>query len=184
MNFLLRLGRTCDRVVTSLGRLGSWAILGLVAVTLFDVITRRFFVLGSTKLQEMEWHLHTILMMFVFGFALLKDTHVRVDLFRERFSARTKAGVELAGNIFFLMPFCLLVLYFGFAFVESSYVMGESSASMTGLSHRWIIKSTLLLGLLLVVLAGISSSIRSLVFLLDFPIPEEQSTKAARKAGP
>ena len=32
----------------------AWAGVALIAVTIFDVITRRFFVLGSTKLQELE----------------------------------------------------------------------------------------------------------------------------------
>ena len=164
---LLRLSSWFDRIVTFFGRIGSWAVILLVAVTLFDVVTRRFFVLGSTRLQELEWHLHTILMMFVFGYALLKDRHVRVDLFREEFSERTKSVVELLGNLVILVPFCLLVLYFSFSFVMSSFEMGEASASMTGLSHRWLIKSTLLIALLLVLLAGVSNSIKCLAHLVE-----------------
>ena len=183
MAFLLRLSHLCDQIVTSFGRLGAWAVLLLIAVTLFDVVTRRFFVLGSTRLQELEWHLHTILMMFVFGYALLKDRHVRVDLFREQFSAHTRAIVEMAGNVFILLPFCIMVLYFSFSFVSSSYEMSEVSASMTGLSHRWIIKSTLLLAFLLVLLAGLSSTIKSIDRLTDRTNPNPSAADQAKNSG-
>jgi TRAP-type mannitol/chloroaromatic compound transport system permease small subunit len=165
MNTPLRIAGALDRVVTVFGRLGSWAVLLLVGVTLFDVITRRFLVLGSTRLQELEWHLHTILMMFLIAYGLIRNTHVRVDLFREQLGPYARARLELAGNVLFLVPYALLVICFSFEFVMSSWVMTESSASMTGLSHRWIIKSTLIVAFVLVLAAGISSSIRQLAFL-------------------
>ncbi len=165
MNSLLRISGAADRLVTAFGRFGSWAVLLLVAVTLFDVISRRFFVLGSTRLQELEWHLHTILMMFLIAYGLIRNSHVRVDLVREQLGLRAKAWLELAGNVLFLVPYAALVIFFSVEFVSSSYVMGESSASMTGLPHRWIIKSTLVLAFVLVLLAGLSSSIRLIAFL-------------------
>ncbi|MDE0718889.1 MAG: TRAP transporter small permease subunit, partial [Rhodospirillaceae bacterium] len=57
-------------------------------VIIFDVVSRRFFVLGSTKLQELEWHLHTVLFIFCLGYAFLPNAHVRIDLFRSRISNR------------------------------------------------------------------------------------------------
>ena len=70
--------------IVEIGKIAAWAGLALILVTIFDVITRRFFVLGSTKLQEAEWHLHTILFVFCLGYAYMKDAHVRIDDAHER----------------------------------------------------------------------------------------------------
>ena len=37
--------------------------------------------LGSTRLQELEWQLHTVLFTMWLGYAYLKNAHVRIDVF-------------------------------------------------------------------------------------------------------
>ena len=73
MELLIRVSEGLDRVITKIGKFAAWAGLGLILVTIFDVVTRRFFVLGSTKLQEAEWHLHVILFALCLGYAYMKD---------------------------------------------------------------------------------------------------------------
>ena len=60
MELLIKLSDRLDRLITRIGKVAAWAGLALVAVTIFDVVTRRFLVLGSTKLQELEWHFHVV----------------------------------------------------------------------------------------------------------------------------
>ncbi len=167
--------------------LAAWLVVPLVGVTLFDVITRRFFVLGSTKLQEMEWHLHTGLFLLCLAWGYLVDAHVRVDLVREKFAPRTKAWIELVGCVAFLLPYAALILYFGYDFVLVSFQQGEGSAATTGLPHRWIIKSTIVIGFVFVLGAGLAVLFRKIAFLfgsddLDFrmstmerPLPDEHT---------
>jgi len=165
MERLMSISNGLDRLVTKVGNCAAWMALPLILVTVFDVITRRFFVLGSTRLQEAEWHLHTILFTLVLGAAYLKDNHVRVDLVRERLSKRSQAWLEIIGCSFFLIPYTLLILFFSFEFVANSFVMGEGSASTNGLDYRWLIKSTLIFGFLLVLGAGVSVLLKNIVFL-------------------
>ena len=87
----------------------------------------RFF--DSTLLQEMEWHSHTILFAFVLGYGYIHNTHVRVDLLRERFDFRLKAKLEFFGLTFFLIPYCLIVAYFALEYAVDSYAISEISAS-------------------------------------------------------
>lgn len=165
MELLIRVSETLDRVITKIGKIAAWAGLALILVTVFDVITRRFFVLGSTKLQELEWHLHTILFAFCLGFAYLKDAHVRIDLVRENLSERTQWWIELAGCLFFLIPYCALVIHFSIEYTYKSFATDEVSASATGLTHRWIIKSAIPLGFILLALSGIAVVLRKIVEL-------------------
>ena len=169
MDFLIKLSDGIDRAVSLIARIAAWAGVVLIAVTIFDVVTRRFLVLGSTRLQEFEWHMHVVLFALVIGFAYIKDTHVRIDLIRERLSERAQWWIELLGVLFFLLPFCTLVVYFSYDFALRSYHTDEISASATGLTHRWIIKSVIPIGFSLLGLAGITILIRKLIELFGPP---------------
>ena len=165
LKILLKLSKFLDKIVTIFGKFGSWLAIPLISIIMFDIITRRFFVLGSTKLQEMEWHLHTSLFLLVLGYAYIKDAHVRIEVVREKYSLIAKAIFEIIGIIIFLIPYTLLVIYFGIDFVQRSFSMSEVSSALTGLSHRWIIKSFIPIGMLLLFLAGFSLLLKNLIYI-------------------
>ena len=123
---------------------------------LFDVIVRRFITTGSIAIQELEWHFHGALFLLCLGFTYIKDAHVRVDLFRDNFSNKTNRMIEILGCIFFLLPYCAVVIYFGIEFTLRSYLSAEVSAAADGLPLRWVIKSLLPIGFFLLGLSAIS----------------------------
>lgn len=180
MTHLLALSRAIDALLERLGRFGSFALLGLTVVVIFDVVTRRFMNVGSTQLQEAEWHLHTILIMLYLGLAYVKDVHVRIDLVRERLSERKKAWIELFGCLFLLMPFCLFVGYYATQFAWTSYIRHEVSQSVDGLPYRFAIKTMLPLGIYLLALAGLSRIIVNLDRILRSDSVEIAAIEGAR----
>ena len=165
LKILIKISKFLENIVTFFGRLGSFLAIPLISIIIFDIITRRFFVLGSTKLQEMEWHLHTSLFLLVLGYAYLKDAHVRIEIVREKYSVKVKAILETLGIVIFLIPYTLLVIYFGVDFVQRSFSMNEVSSALTGLSHRWIIKSFIPVGMLLLFFAGVSLLLKNLIYI-------------------
>lgn len=181
MQGLVRLSDWLRHLVEGVGRIAKWLILPMIFVTIWDVVTRKslflqFFLndvfgnlLNSTKLQEMEWHLHTALFALCLGFGYLRNAHVRVDLVSERRSSRWRAWVEFLGCLLFLLPYCCVVIYFAFDFTATSFEQGEISASMIGIPHRWIIKSVFLVGMVLALLAGLSVMLRYVVVLFGPP---------------
>ena len=169
MRQLLLLEKFLARIVHGVGRFGSWIAIPLMIVIIFDVVTRRFLVLGSTKLQEGEWHLHGILFLLCIGFAYLKDAHVRIDLVRERLHPRTRNWIEFIGCIVFVIPYCLIIVYFSLDFVERSWNVNEASDSATGLPYRWAIKAFLPVGLFVLLLAGIVVLLRKFLELFGPP---------------
>jgi len=181
VDYLSRLASQIENAVVLIGRIAAWAGLFLVLITVFDVVTRNFsqssseFLrnlrstqqqwFGSTLLQELEWHLHTILFLFCLGYAYIKGAHIRIDVFREKFSASTKAWIEIAGLVLFLLPFCILVITSAIDFATSSYLQHEGSASGGGLPHRWVIKATLPAGLILLALSGVAVLLKQIAAL-------------------
>lgn len=120
---------------------------------------------SSTRVQEMEWHLHAALFLLVLGFAYVKDAHVRIELVRDMMRPRTRVWVELAGCLLFMVPYCYVVMKYGIENAMRSYDIGENSAALTGLPNRFIIKSMLPLGFALIALAGMSVALKCIVYL-------------------
>lgn len=174
---LVRLSAGLQRFVDRVGRFGSLLIVPLIAITIFDVTARKLVwaqiwlvehfgrIFGSTLLQELEWHFHTGLFALVLGYGYIHNTHVRVDLVREHLDWRKKAWLEFLGCTLFMIPYCLIVIYFATDFTYESYRVGEISASTVGLTHRWIIKSVLVIGLIVAALAGIAVWLQTVLVL-------------------
>ena len=169
MRYLLRVEGVLNSVATWVGRIGAWISVPLMIIIVFDVITRRFLVLGSTKLQEGEWHMHGVLFLLCLGFAYLRNAHVRISLVHERFSPTTQRWIEFIGCLIFAMPYCAIVFYFAIDFVERSWAVGEASDSATGLPYRWAIKAFLPAGMLLLGLATIAVLLRKFIELFGSP---------------
>ena len=183
---MLRLSEFLRRFVDRVGRFGSWFALPMILITALDLTIRKtkFIriqgdpwqiwlrenvspVFDSTLLQELEWHSHTALFALVLGFGYVWNTHVRVDLVRETLAFRKKAWLEFIGITIFLVPFTCIIIYFAFMYTYDSWTFnrdaacawwqcGEISASLVGLSHRWLIKAVLVFGLVVALLAGIA----------------------------
>jgi TRAP-type mannitol/chloroaromatic compound transport system permease small subunit len=203
----LQISRSLRNFVDRVGRFGSWFAIPLVLITTFDLAVRKtgwvqiwlvenvspYF--GSTLLQELEWHMHTILFGLVLAFGYIWNTHVRVDLVRENLTFRKKAWIEFLGLNFFLIPFTLVLIYFAFMYAYDSWAInrnascawwqcGEVSASLVGLGHRWIIKLLLALCFLLVLVAGIAVWLEMFIALFGprnwrFPLSTVEWPEAA-----
>jgi len=165
MTALLKLSDWIAALVTAVGKAVGWLAIVLMVVIVYDVVGRRFFATGSTKLQDLEWHLHGALFLLAFGFAYLRDAHVRIELLRDHWTLKTRAVLEILGIVLFLLPYCGLVIWFGYDFAERAFVRGEGSIGGTGLPHRWIIKSMLPIGFTILALGGLSVLIRLVAFL-------------------
>ena len=174
---ILYLSHSLEAIVKFFGKIGAWLSIPLIFIIIFDIITRRFFILGSTKIQEMEWHLHTAIFLLGLGFAYVKNSHVRIEIIREKYSPTLKSIFEIIGILFFLVPYTFMVVYYGFDFVSRSYNLNEVSSALTGLSHRWIIKSFIPLGMLLLFLAGFSILIKNIAYLGSKFKKDKQSLK-------
>src|SRR5687768_4657417 len=203
----VRVAEGLRRVVDFIGRWAAWLSVPVVVITCIDVVGRklayiddetgrvhslqlwlsvnigRFF--DSTVLQELEWHFHAALFALVLGYGVVYNTHVRIDLIRDHLQFRKKAWLEFVGLTFFMLPYCAIVIWFAFDYTYASYQLGETSASTVGLSHRWIIKSVLIFGLIVALVSGIAAWLQVATILwgpreLRFPLmtldwPEEDA---------
>lgn len=163
------LADSLDKFILSIGRAVSWANLLLILVTVMQVILRYGFRHGLVMLEELEWHLYALAYMIGLSYAMITDSHVRVDVITGRFSARTKAVIDLLGHVFLLLPLLLVLIYYGMEFTHSSFKLMEHSNAPLGLPYRWVIKSVIPVSFALMVVAAASRIIRCLVIIKGGP---------------
>jgi len=116
-------------------------MLLMTANVFYDVIMRYVFSHGSIAMQEMEWHLFSVLILLGMSYSLMEDAHVRVDILYDSYSARKKAWVNMMGAIVFILPISLLVATNSVDFVMEAFNSGEISGDPGGLHYRWIVKA-------------------------------------------
>jgi TRAP-type mannitol/chloroaromatic compound transport system permease small subunit len=192
MGFLLNFANVFDRIARSVGKAAGWIILALIFVIMFDVITRKIDVIRlffadftieygysiSTILQDLEWHLHGVLLLLTFGFGYLMNTHVRVDIFRENFSRKGQAWMEFWGILLLALPFMLLMLFFAWRFAAISWHQGEGSESMTGIPWRYVVKSFMFIGFSVATIAILATLARLIAYLFGSPDAKHSAHQA------
>lgn len=189
MNALLRIASLLERILKFIADAGAWAFLACIAAITLDVVTRKAGYqmpgFGSTRLQELEWHLHAVLFCTWIGYTYVRNGHVRIDVFLASTSPRTRLWLELIGCLVFAMPYLWIALPYAHDFFWISFAQGESSEAPNGLGARWIIKLFLYGAFVTALMAVIAVLLRCVVALIGSP---DQAAKAytpfARSAAP
>ena len=149
-----------DRIIRAIAHIMCWANAILIGVIIAQVVMRYGFGQGKVVLEELQWHLYAVGVMFGMSYALVEDAHVRVDLLHSYFPNKLKYFVEVVGILLLLLPFLWVVFDHSLDFVYDSYRIDESSDAPTGLPNRWLIKSVIPITFALLILAAVSRLIR------------------------
>ncbi len=155
-----------DRFSELSGRAVSWLVLAMTLLIAYDVIMRYFFQSGSVALQELEWHLFALIFLFGAAYTLKHYDHVCVDILMQRqfMTAKVHAWIYFLCTLFFLLPFCVLVIYSSWDYVANSYNIlpsGERSPDPGGLPYRYLLKAAIPTAFALLFLQGVSLALRS-----------------------
>ncbi|MRI83024.1 MAG: C4-dicarboxylate ABC transporter permease [Nitratiruptor sp.] len=172
----MQVAERIERFNAGLAQIGAFALIALALLVFYDALVRYLFHAGSIALQELEWHLFDLTFLLGAGYTLARDGHVRVDLLFERFSPQIQALIRWLDAALLVLPFALLVGYYGGGFVAQSFLQHEASSDPGGLCCRYLIKGAILLFALSLALGAIaqilkewgrlSSSLRLLALLI------------------
>ncbi len=155
-----------DAFIRKVGHGIAWVYVALVLVIITQVVLRKGFSSGLIVLEELQWHLYAVGVMFGISYAQVNNAHIRVDLFYGGFRQRTKYVIEIIGILCLVLPFIYIIFIHSLDFVADSWRINESSDSPSGLPWRWAVKSVIPLSFGLLGLAVISRLIRDFVLLI------------------
>lgn len=156
-----RVETALTRLVTAFEKVGQYMFPLLMLLIVVDVIGRRLLSLPTVSFQEAEWHVHATLFLLTLGGTYLRNGHVRVEILSEKFSDKTRHVVEIIGALVLVLPYLALVLWFSTQFAWAAFLSGEGSSAAEGLGQRWIIKSVMPIGALVLAMATVVVVMRS-----------------------
>ena len=138
---LVKLEKFFDKFAAFIGNLTGVLMVLMMLNVFYDVIMRYFFNTGSIGMQEMEWHLFSVVFLLGISYSLNEDGHVRVDVIYDGLNHKKKALINIIGTFTFLIPFAALIGFGSMGFVYEAFETMEISGDPGGLTHRWIIKA-------------------------------------------
>ncbi|WP_322990167.1 TRAP transporter small permease subunit [Hoeflea sp.] len=165
MRFLAGVAASICAVNLFIGRTFAWLSLAIVAVCFTVVVQRYLFSISYLWMQDLYVWLNGAMFTAVAGFALLRNDHVRVDIFYRPASVRTKALTDLIGVFLFLLPFTWVVYQYSMPFVARAWSYREGSANVGGMPGLFILKTFIIAFAGLIALQGLAMAIRSILVL-------------------
>lgn len=154
-----------EKLAKFLGWLTAIVLMLMMFNVSYDTISRYLFNTNSVALQELEWHLFSVIILLGLSYSLNEDAHVRVDVLYARWSEKTQLIIDMVGVILFIVPLSLLILYGSFDFVIESYELMEQSGDPGGLPYRFIIKGLIPLAFLMLIISALGFFARNLLRL-------------------
>lgn len=171
------------------GKWVSWLILPLIASILLAVVYAKLGlntliewenplpVLGRALtvngLFDLQWYIFALMVLFGGAWALREDKHVAVDFLSLMMTRRQRLWIRMLGDLLFLLPFCLIIAWYGWSFALTAWTTGEGS-TQGGLNSRWIIKAMVPLSFAILGLMGLSRGIGTAAELLRRHVDTDQ----------
>jgi TRAP-type mannitol/chloroaromatic compound transport system permease small subunit len=188
LNAFLKLSRIIDRINDQFGTIANFLVLFACLVSAANAAVRyglngllylshnvAFFSAlqpgltwygnNANALLEAQWYMFAGIVLLGAPFTLKLNEHVRVDLLYGMASPRIRLWIDILGTIFFLLPICVILIYFTWFWFLDSWAINETSSNAGGLI-RWPVKLLLPVGFALMALQGVSELIKRVATLM------------------
>ena len=174
MRALLKLSNAVDWLNAQVGKWVIWLILGSTVISGLNAVVRKALNYSSNAYLEVQWYLFAGAFLLAAGYTLLNGEHVKIDVVSSHLSKRKQIWIDIIGFTFFLMPMCMIILWFGTPFFLQGFRSGEMSSNAGGLI-RWPVYALMPIGFSLLMLQGLSELVKRIAFLRGLiPDPTEK----------
>jgi TRAP-type mannitol/chloroaromatic compound transport system permease small subunit len=164
VRILLRLSAAIDALNERVGVIANWLVLISCLISAGNAGRRYLFSASSNAWLEVQWYMLAGIVMLGAPYALKMNEHVRVDLIYGMVSERSRIWIDIVGGFLFLLPICIIMIYFTWPWFLESWRIGEISQNAGGLM-QWPVKLTMPIGFGLMALQGCSELIKRIAAL-------------------
>lgn len=186
MQLALRITRIIDEISRRVGLVAVWLVLISSLLSAFNAIFRysisamiglersvgggvfggmvSFYTQYSNIFSESVWYAFGGMVMLGGAWTLKVNEHVRVDLLYGAISERARTWIDLLGGLFFLLPLCILLIWFTWPWFMQAWTQNIMSNAAGGLP-RWPVRLMLPLGFGILLLQGIAEIIKCVAAL-------------------
>ena len=157
----IRLVRIIDKFTDTTGTWVAWLNMPLVLAVSYEVIARYLFNAPTVWSFDVTYMLYGTIFMLGSAYALHKGAHIRTDFFFERWSIRTQGVIDSVAYLVFFFPSIFVFLLVSGAEGWYAFEIGETSEQTPWRPILWPFKMVVPLACLLLLIQGVSESIKS-----------------------
>ena len=150
-----------DNFSKRIGNIVCWITIPLILGMVYEVFARKLFLSPTIWAYDMSRFFYGALFMLGAGYALSKGVHIRADFLYRNFKVKTQGRVDFWLYLLFYFPGLLVFLYMTIGFVQESIMRGEKGMDTTWMPYMWPIKTCLLIGIIFLLIQGVSEILKS-----------------------
>jgi TRAP-type mannitol/chloroaromatic compound transport system permease small subunit len=139
MTALLGLSRAIDWVNAQFGVVANWLVLLACLISAGNAFSRYLISVSSNGWLEIQWYMFAGMVLLGAPYTLKMNEHVRVDLVYGMVSERARLWIDIICGFLFLLPICVILIYFTWPWFVDAWRINESSSNAGGLI-RWPVK--------------------------------------------
>jgi TRAP-type mannitol/chloroaromatic compound transport system permease small subunit len=137
--------KVVEKCINLIGKNISYLIPVMTLLMVVVIVSRYFFGIGRTDLQELVMYFHSLIFLGCAGYVFNKYEHVSVDIFYREAKSKYKDMVNLVCGIIFLLPVCVVIFVYSIDLIYMSWSIKETSTEPGGLAYVYIQKSFIFL---------------------------------------
>ena len=153
--------KVLEKYINFVGEKISCLIPVMVVLMIFVIVSRYFFGVGRTDIQELVMYFHALVFLGCAGYVMNHDEHVRVDIFYRNASQKYKKNINFIFGLLFLLPLIAITFFYSIETIEASWKMSEASTEAGGLAYVYIQKTLMILFPLTLLAALINQFIKT-----------------------
>ena len=150
-----------DKFSKWVGNVVCWILIPLIFAMTYEVLARKLFLAPTIWAYDISRFLYGALFMLGAAYALSKGVHIRADFLYRNFKTKNQGKIDFWLYLLFYFPGLLVFLYMTIGFVGESIQRGEKGMDTTWMPYMWPIKSCLLIGIVFLLIQGISELFKS-----------------------
>ena len=150
-----------DKFSKWVGNIVCWILMPLIFAMTYEVLARKLFLAPTIWAYDISRFLYGALFMLGAAYALSKGVHIRADFLYRNFKTKNQGKIDFWLYLIFYFPGLLVFLYMTIGFVGESIQRGEKGMDTTWMPYMWPIKSCLLIGIVFLLIQGISELFKS-----------------------
>ena len=153
--------KVLEKYINFVGEKISCLIPVMVVLMIFVIVSRYFFGVGRTDIQELVMYFHALVFLGCAGYVMNHDEHVRVDIFYRNASQKYKNSINFIFGLLFLLPLIAITFFYSIETIVASWKMSEASTEAGGLAYVYIQKTLMILFPLTLLAALINQFIKT-----------------------
>ena len=150
-----------DKFSKWIGNIVCWILIPLIFAMTYEVFARKLFHAPTIWAYDISRFLYGALFMLGAAYALSKGVHIRADFLYRNFKVKTQGRVDFWLYLLFYFPGLLVFFYMTTGFVQESIMRSERGMDTTWMPYMWPIKSCLWLGIIFLLIQGVSELLKS-----------------------